>query len=108
MREPDRKWERLEEAVPWDVFRSEVEAWARRIGVKPREIHIRPMRRKWGSSSTNGRVTFNTELLNKPAAFRRRVIVEELLHLKVPNHGKLFRSLLRSYLADQGMVERTT
>jgi hypothetical protein len=30
--------------------------------------------------------------------FRRRVIVEELVHLKVPNHGKLFRSLLRAYL----------
>jgi predicted metal-dependent hydrolase len=25
----------------------------------------------------------------QPAALRREVIVEELLHLKVPNHGKL-------------------
>jgi hypothetical protein len=88
----------LEEAVPRDVFRAEVSAWTRRIGVEPKEVHIRPMSRKWGSCSTTGRVTFNTELLRKPAAFRRRVIVEELLHLKVPNHGKLFKSLLRAYL----------
>jgi predicted metal-dependent hydrolase len=26
------------------------------------------------------------------------VIVHELLHLKVPNHGKLFTALLRAYL----------
>jgi len=26
------------------------------------------------------------------------VILHELLHLKIPNHGKLFRSLLRAYL----------
>jgi predicted metal-dependent hydrolase len=91
-------WERLEEAVPRDLFRAEVDAWARRIEVQPNEVHIRPMTRKWGSCSTTGRLTFNTELLTLPAAFRRRVIVEELLHLKVPNHGKLFRSLLRAYL----------
>jgi hypothetical protein len=27
------------------------------------------------------------------------VIVHELLHLKVPNHGKLFRALMKAYLA---------
>jgi len=64
------------------------------------------MSRKWGSCSANGRVTFNTELLSKPAASRRRVIVEELLHLKIPNHGKLFKSLLRVYLGSAEMTER--
>ena len=98
MREPAASWERLEEAVPRDVFRAEIDTWARRIGVQPRELHIRPMTRKWGSCSTAGRVTFNADLLHAPSVFRRRVIVEELLHLKVPNHGKLFRSLLRAYL----------
>jgi len=42
----------------------------------------------------------NSDLLTQPADFRARVIVEELLHLKVPNHGKLFKALLRSYLAE--------
>jgi len=97
----------LEEMVPRDVFRAEVSVWARRIGVTPKEIHLRPMSRKWGSCSTNGRVTFNAELLRKPATLRRRVIVEELLHLKVPNHGKLFRSLLRAYLGLNEMVAGT-
>jgi predicted metal-dependent hydrolase len=80
-------------------FKAEVAAWAKRIGAYPTELHIRPMQRKWGSCSTRGRVTLNSELLSAPAERRREVIVEELLHLKVPNHGKLFRSLKRAYLA---------
>jgi hypothetical protein len=91
-------WTPLEEVVSKDLFRSEINAWARRIRVDPKEIHIRPMKRKWGSCSTSGRLSFNMELLTAPAKIRKRVIVEELLHLKVPNHGKLFKALLKAYL----------
>jgi len=94
-------WEPLEEAVPFDLFKAEVQAWAQRLGVTPREIHVRPMKRKWASCSSRGRLTFNTELLHQPAAFRREVIVHELLHLKVPNHGPLFKALLKAYLASE-------
>ncbi|WP_216641399.1 M48 metallopeptidase family protein [Thermus scotoductus] len=79
-------------------YTTEVEAWAKRLGVSPREIHIRPMKRKWASCSSRGRLTFSTELLNQPAEFRREVIVHELLHLKIPNHGRLFKALLKAYL----------
>lgn len=103
MRAPGCTWERLEESVPRDLLRAEIKAWAKRIGVSPRAVQVRPMTRKWGSCSTRGRVSFNDELLHCPAGFRRRVIVEELLHLKVPNHGKLFRSLLRAYLGSDGL-----
>jgi predicted metal-dependent hydrolase len=85
-----------------DALKREVAAWATRIGARPTELHIRPMQRKWGSCSTRGRVTLNSELLSAPAERRREVIVEELLHLKVPNHGKLFKALKRAYLAGPG------
>ena len=95
-------WEPLEEAVPLDLFKAEIQAWAQRLEVTPREIRLRPMTRKWASCSSRGRLTFNTELLHQPAAFRREVIVHELLHLKVPNHGPLFKALLKAYLASEG------
>lgn len=95
-----RDFQPLEETVPLEVFKAEINAWAKKIGVEPKEIHVRSMKRKWASCSSQGRLTFNTELLTEPASFRREVIVHELLHLKVPNHGKVFRSLLRAYLAD--------
>ena len=73
--------------------------WAHRIGVQPAEIHIRDMTRKWASCSSRGRLTFDIDLLQQPADFRDEVIVHELVHMKVPGHGKLFRNLVRSYLA---------
>jgi predicted metal-dependent hydrolase len=96
-RDGDR-WEPLEAVVSKEVFKAEVRAWAGRIGVEPKQLHVRPMRNKWGSCSTAGRVTFDTDLPTQAAGFRRSVIVHELLHLKVPNHGKLFKALLRAYL----------
>lgn len=101
MRKSVNKWQPLEHAVSADLFRSEVKAWAKRLGVSPCVIHIRKMKRKWGSCSSKGRLTFSTELLNQPASFRSEVIVHELMHLKVPNHGKLFRILLKAYLAQR-------
>lgn len=93
----------LQEAVSRDILVAEVWAWARCIGVEDRlrEIHIRPMKRKWASISTRGRLTLNAELFSQPADTRREVIVHELVHLKL-NHGmhnKLFRVLVKAYLA---------
>ena len=93
------EWEPLERAVPRDVFQAEVEAWAKRIDVHPKVVQVRPMKRKWGSCSTEGRVTFDSTLLRQHAEFRKRVMVEELLHLRIPNHGKLCKGLLRAFLA---------
>ena len=56
------------------------------------------MTTKWASCSTSGRICFNSDLLLKDAALRELVIVHELLHLRVPNHGRLFKSLLSAYL----------
>ena len=86
------------EAISPDELKAEVSAWAERIGVEPREVHVREMSRKWASCSSAGRVTFSTALLDRPKQFRDEVIAHELLHLKVPNHGKLFKRLLGAYL----------
>ena len=93
--------ELTDEVVNREVFKAEVRRWAARIGVEVKEIHLRPMRRKWASASRRGRLTFNTDLLGQPLAFQREVIVHEILHLKLGHqrHGKLFRALWRAYLA---------
>lgn len=89
----------LEQMIPGQVFKTEVLTWAKRIGVEPMEIRLRLMKSKWASCSSNGRLTFNSEILEQPASFRREAIVHELLHLKVPNHGKLFKNLVKAVLS---------
>ena len=37
-------------------------------------------------------------ILNEPAEKRAEVIVHELLHLRYPNHGKMFKLLMNHYL----------
>lgn len=78
-------------------FKHEVKTLAKEIGVSAREIHIREMKRKWASCSNKGRLTFSTELLHQTDDFRRKAIVHELLHMRYPNHGKMFNLLLASY-----------
>ncbi|HVC22729.1 MAG TPA: M48 family metallopeptidase [Candidatus Dormibacteraeota bacterium] len=84
------------------MFKSEVRAWATRLDVGPAEVRLTVMSRKWASCSTRGRVTFSTEVLSQPEGFRCEVILHELLHLKVPNHGPLFRALLSTHLNGAG------
>jgi predicted metal-dependent hydrolase len=87
------------DAITREAFKDEVRAWAQRLEVEPLEIHLTGMRRKWGSCSPRNRLTFDTGLLRQPEQFRREAILHELLHLKVRNHGQLFRALLSASLA---------
>jgi predicted metal-dependent hydrolase len=86
-----------------DQLKAAVKSWAAKIKTRPKQIRIQRMERKWASCSTTGRITFNSELFDQPYRFQEFVIVHELLHLKIPNHGKLFKSLLRAHLK---LVER--
>ena len=94
--------------IPTKDFKREVIHWAKDIGVQPKEIHVRAMKRKWASCSSKGRLTFSFALLNKLPEFRAYVIVHELLHLRYPTHGKLFRSLLSAHLNKKGIVFKNT
>ncbi len=46
------------------------------------------------------------ELLVLDEPLRRYVIVHELLHFSVPNHGKLWKSLMTAHLGDYHKIER--
>ena len=90
--------------IPINEFKSEVQHWAARVGVSPKEVHMRKMRRKWASCSARGRLTFNYDLLREDLPTRNKVVLHELLHLRYPNHGKMFHSLLEAYTAEAAGV----
>jgi predicted metal-dependent hydrolase len=79
-------------------FKNRVQLWAGRVRVKPEQVRVQLMTRKWASCSQGGWCTFANDLLDEAHAFQDYVIVHELLHLKVRNHGRLFRSLLTAHL----------
>jgi predicted metal-dependent hydrolase len=94
-RPPDNKGDRR---AAKELFKSEVTRWAVIMKVTPAQIRVQSMKKKWASCSNRGWVCFSTDLLLESGAFQKYVIVHELLHLQVPNHGKLFKSLMNAYL----------
>ena len=87
------------------AFKARVRSWADKLDVKIVWLGVRPMRNKWASCSTNGHLNFNDELLDLDEALWDYVIVHELLHFFVPNHGKLWKSLMRAHLGDYEVLE---
>jgi len=79
-------------------FKREVTDWAVKLEIQVTTIYLRPMKNKWASCSTNGNLSFNKELLGMEKELGVYVILHELLHLRVPNHGKLWKSLFNAYL----------
>ena len=81
-------------------LKEEVYLYANRIKTKVRQITLRPMTNKWASCSTKGYFSFNTELLGMDRSLGEYVILHELLHYHVPNHGKLWKSLMALHMPD--------
>ena len=88
-----------------EEFKSRVIEWAAKLDVKATGLYVRPMRRKWASCSTAGTLSFNDELIHMDRKLGDYVIVHELLHFAVPNHGKLWKSLMRAHLGDYERLE---
>jgi predicted metal-dependent hydrolase len=88
------------------IFKERVEAWSSKLDMAFTQISVRPMRRKWASCSTNGYLNFNAELLEMDSDVWDYVIVHELLHIQIPNHGKLWKSLMRAHLGDWEKVAK--
>lgn len=81
-------------------LRKRVDNWAECLSLQPKTVRIQAMSRKWGSCSTAGVVTLASDLVLHPKRFQDIVIVHELLHLRVRNHGKLFRALMNAHIPD--------
>lgn len=88
------------------AFKARVRHWSDKLDVHMRSLSVRPMRHKWASCSTAGNLNFNDELLELDRDLIDYVIVHELLHFNVPNHGRLWKSLMRAHLGDYEVSER--
>ncbi|HEX9584772.1 MAG TPA: M48 family metallopeptidase [Gammaproteobacteria bacterium] len=87
------------------AFKAKVHEWAAKLDVPINWLGVREMSNKWASCSTNGNLNFNSELLELDEELQDYVIVHELLHFGVPNHGKLWKSLMTAHLGDYQKLE---
>lgn len=88
-----------------EALKSRIMEWATQLDVPIHSVTVRPMRTKWASCSTSGRLTFDEALTGMPPHLQDYVIVHEILHFRVPNHGKLWKSLMRAHLGEYEQLE---
>src|SRR6202022_2829337 len=82
------------------ILRQRVDTWASKLKVTPRLVRVQRMTRKWGSCSTRGTITLAADLIEQNQHFQDFVVAHELLHLRVPNHGRLFKALMTAHVPD--------
>src|SRR3954453_482417 len=80
------------------LLKQRVMRWAAKLKVQPRVVRVQRMTRKWGSCSTAGTITLAADLANQSTSFQDFVVAHELLHLRVPSHGRLFEALMTAYV----------
>lgn len=62
--------------------------WLRDLGSP--SMTVRRMQQRWGSATPSGRIYLNVDLIKYPVGCIDYVVAHELLHLKIPNHGRTF------------------
>lgn len=79
---------------------------AGRLGYSFRTVTIKNNRSNWGSCSGLKNINLNLHLMRLPDRLIDFIVVHELVHTKVPNHGPQFKATLRSHFPDAAELEK--
>ena len=77
-----------------------VAKWSKEMGLTPTHVGYRKAKTRWGSCSSQDRISFNYYLMKMSSFCIEYVVVHELAHIVHKNHSKDFWGLVKSYLGD--------
>ena len=89
-----------------EYLRKQVEHYSNLMNLDYKEIKYKKMKRRWGSCSSLGVITLNTQLLKLKKEHIDYVVVHELAHLVHMNHSKKFHSLVQDYIVDATKIKK--
>ncbi|WNF38608.1 SprT family zinc-dependent metalloprotease [Bacillaceae bacterium IKA-2] len=72
------------------IIGERIKSYQQQLGVKPKSIEIVESKMKWGSCSSDKKLTFNYRLAMAPIDIIDYVIIHELCHLTHMNHDRSF------------------
>ncbi len=83
-----------------EVFEKRLQYYSQLTGLTCKKVRISSARTRWGSCSTSGTISFTWRLVMAPQAIIDYVVVHELAHTHVHNHGPDFWAQVRAILPD--------
>jgi predicted metal-dependent hydrolase len=73
---------------------------AERHGFKVGNVSVRKQKTRWGSCSVDNNISLNINLIHLPQQLMSYVILHELLHTRIKNHGRQFWKELDDLVGD--------
>lgn len=75
--------------------------WEKITGLQSSGFQTKNMTSRWGSCNIQTKkIWLNLQLAKKPAECLEYVILHELVHLKIPNHGRNFYNMMNQFMPD--------
>lgn len=68
------------------------------LGVSPQKVIVKEYKARWGSCSVENVIRYNWKIIQAPLEILDYLVVHELAHIKIKNHGQHFWSLVHSVL----------
>jgi len=106
LRNDDINWEEQSEQLQLDIAEL-LPKWEKITGLSCWTWRIRKMKTRWGSCNVKTKkIWFNLYLAQTSKRCLEYIILHELLHLKVANHGKEFKDNMDKYMPDWRVVRK--
>jgi len=80
------------------IFARAIEKFSKKLSVKPRKIVVKQLKGRWGSTTEQGQINLNSNLLKAPQSVINYVVLHELCHLKIKEHSDRFWNLLSKHM----------
>lgn len=83
-----------------------VEFWSKTMALEYNELKFKKMRSRWGSCSSRGTITLNSELVKLDKRFIDFVVVHELAHLVHMNHSAQFYAVVDRFIPNSRQLSK--
>jgi predicted metal-dependent hydrolase len=90
-----------------DICEDSFEKWEQKTKLFKNKLSIEKMKGKWGYCNYFSKnISINIEIIKKDLDFIDYVILHEICHLQVPNHGIKFKELLGKHLPNWKEIQK--
>ncbi|MFR5876895.1 MAG: M48 family metallopeptidase [Eubacterium sp.] len=81
--------------------------WEQITGLKCSDWQTKDMKTRWGTCNTKtNKLWFSLKLAKRPVKYLEYVILHELAHTRVPNHGSDFKTILNKHMPDWKQIQK--